>query len=115
MIARSYLPMGISIAVIVLVTLLQERSKTFAAVTATMPLTIALALWMVFAANPASADRVAFAEGMVLGIVPTVGFLIAAWLGTRAGWSVWPVIGSGYATWATLLVVATVVRRWVGP
>ena len=111
---RSYLPMVISIAVIIAVTVLQERSKTVAALTATMPLTVALALWMVFSTNPGAADRIAFAGGMVLGIGPTVGFLVAAWLATRAGWSIWGVIGSGYATWATLLLLATGVRRWAG-
>lgn len=104
--------MVLSMAIIVGVTLLQERSKTLAAVTATMPLTVALALWIVFQTNPSTADRAAFAVGMVIGIVPTMLFLVAVWLAARAGWSFWSAIGSGYATWALALAVITGLRRW---
>lgn len=97
------IPVLISVVVIVLVAVLQDRSKALAAVVATMPLTVTLGLWIVFAANPEPLARADFARGLVLGIVPTMLFLVAAWLATRGGWSFLATAAAGYATWALAL------------
>jgi len=45
------LPVAISMVVIILVALIQRQSKSVAAVTATMPVTIPLTLWIVYSAS----------------------------------------------------------------
>jgi hypothetical protein len=44
-------PVVISVLVIILIAIISEYSKTFAAITATMPLSVPLSLWIVYAAE----------------------------------------------------------------
>ena len=67
-------PVLVSIAVIVLVAVVQERSRFLAAVLATMPLTAPLALWIVFSATKGSHQQTAdFALSMVGGFIGALG------------------------------------------
>jgi hypothetical protein len=94
--SQDVLPVVASIGVIIVVAILQKRSRLTVAVTATMPLTTSLVLWIVYSANggdPAVISQ--FSRGMLLGIVPTVGFLVAIWLMCRAGMGLWSTILSG--------------------
>lgn len=105
----------VSIAVLILVAVVQRYSRPLAAITATMPLNIPLSLWIV--SEAAGDDRpgvVSFMDGMLWGILPTVVFVIAAWLAVRAGWKVGPTILVGYAAWAAAVAVFFGVRRWIG-
>ena len=105
-------PVLTSIGVIILVAVLQRQSRAVAAVTATMPVNVVLALWIVYAAADGEQQVVAqFVQGMVVGIIPTVAFLLAAWLAARAGLKIVPIIAISYATWATMLALVLLLRR----
>jgi hypothetical protein len=108
-------PIVVSIVVIILIAVLQEQSRVIAAVTATMPLTAPLGIWIVYAAQ--QGDRQAVAEfngALLLGIWPTIGFLAAAWLAARAGWRLVPMLLAGYAAWGAGLGVLFGVRHLLG-
>ena len=112
---QDVLPVVVSIVVIVLVAILQKQSKFLAAVTATMPINAALALWIVYAS--AGGERVAmveFTRGMLLSIIPTLGFLVTVWLCSRAGLKLVPIMLIGYGVWAVGHGVLIVVRRFLG-
>jgi hypothetical protein len=108
------LPVFISIAVLILVAIIQRQSKAIAAVTATMPVTIPLTLWIVYSST--HGDQVSmqvFTRSMVNGIIPTVAFVFAVWLGSRAGLKIVPLIALGYSTWAVTLVFMLALRRLI--
>lgn len=108
-------PVLISIAVIVLVAVLQERSKVVAAITATMPLTAPLSLWIVYTAEGGDKAGVGrFTESLLIGGIPSLFFLAAAWFGARRGWSVIPLIVGGYTAWAACLAVLLALRQLLG-
>jgi hypothetical protein len=109
------LPVGISITMLILVAFLQRQSKVVAAVTATMPVTIPLALWIVYSSTKGERKPIElFTGGLVSGIIPTVMFVISIWLSTRSGLKLVPTILVGYTTWAMTLGVMFLVRRWMG-
>ena len=94
----------VPIIISILVAALQKYSKLAAAVTATMPLTAPLALWVVYSLNDGSrAATTQFAESMLIGVIPTVAFLIAVWLAARAGAKLGAMIGIGYGAWTAVL------------
>jgi hypothetical protein len=95
------IPVILSIVVIILVAILEKQSKLFAALTATMPLTAPLALWIVYSSNAGDKTAVSqFSLSLILGILPTMAFLITVWLAARAGTKLVPMILTGYAVWA---------------
>jgi hypothetical protein len=107
-------PVVISVIVIVFIAVIERHSKVVAAVTATMPLGTPLALWIVWAANKGDhATVTGFSKDMVLGILPTVAFLVAVWLATRAGLKLGLVVGIGYAVWAVGIGLMSLVRRYL--
>lgn len=109
------LPVGISITVLILVALIQRQSKVVAAVTATMPVTIPLALWIVYSSTRGERKQIElFAGGLVSGIIPTVMFVLAIWLSTRSGLKLIPTLLVSYLTWGMTLGVMFIVRRWMG-
>lgn len=106
------LPVIISIAIIILVAVIQEYSKTLAAITATMPLTAPLALWVVYAA--AGGDRasvVQFVEALTLSSIPFMIFLVGAWWAARQGWRIMPIMLAGYGSWAMSLALILGLRE----
>jgi hypothetical protein len=108
-------PIVISIVVIILIAILQEQSKVIAAITATMPLTAPLGIWIVYAAQAGNREAVTdFNRSLLLGIWPTVGFLVATWLAARAGWRLLPILLAGYAAWGVGLGVLIGVRSLLG-
>ncbi len=111
---QEVVPVVISVLVIILVAVIEKQSKLIAAVTATMPLGIPLALWIVYSSS--RGEKVAverFTQSMVVGIIPTVIFAIAAWLAARAGWKLLPILGAGYAAWLATLLLLLALRRWL--
>jgi hypothetical protein len=108
-------PVFISVTVIIFVAAIQRQSKLIAAVTATMPLTIPLALWIVYSSS--NGDRVSvesFTRNMLSGIVPTAAFVLAIWIASRIGFKLVPMIAFGYSVWAVTLVTLLSLRRWLG-
>jgi len=94
------LPVVISIIVIILVAVLEKQSKLIAAITATMPLTIPLTLWIVYSSVGGEQPAVSqFISGLLLGIIPTVCFVVAIWLASRAGVKLVPMLLIGYTVW----------------
>ncbi|NWG16567.1 MAG: hypothetical protein HXY41_08025 [Chloroflexi bacterium] len=104
------LPVLVSIAIIILVAILREYSKTLAAITATMPINVPLALWIIYAAEGQPA-MMSFTEALLINIWPTIIFLIIAWLAARAGWGLLPILVAGYLGWGISLGLILFVRQ----
>jgi hypothetical protein len=112
---QDVLPVLISVIVIVVVAILEKQSKFIAAITATMPLTAALALWIVYASSKGDKSSMTdFSQGLVLGILPTIAFAIAAWLSFRAGLKLVPVLVVAYGTWAIGVGILVGLRKILG-
>jgi hypothetical protein len=80
-----------------------------------MPLGVPLALWIVYSANRGSPVVMQeLTRGMVIGIIPTVGFVIAAWLCARAGLKLVPMLAMGYLVWGGLFGISLIVKRLFG-
>lgn len=108
-------PILISILVLIAVAILQKQSKLAAALTTTMPLTVPLAMWIVYASSDGNRKTMTqFNLGMVLGIIPSIGFLIVAWLAARAGLKLVPSILLGYGVWAIGAAAIFSLRRFLG-
>jgi hypothetical protein len=109
------IPVLISILVLVVVAILQKQSKLAAALTTTMPLTVPLAMWIVYSSSDGNQETMTqFNLGMVLGIIPSIGFLITAWLASRAGLRLVPTILLGYGVWAVGAAAIITLRRSLG-
>jgi len=77
----------LSVLVVVLVAVVQERSRHLAAILATMPLTAPLAMWIVFSASRGDQRQTAdFVGSMVIGSVASLLFVLACWFGLRQEW-----------------------------
>jgi positive regulator of sigma E activity len=107
------LPVIVSIVIIIAVAILREYSKTFAAVAATMPINIPLALWIVSAGSTRQ-EMQEFTHAVFLNIWPTIVFIIVTWLAARAGWGVGAMIIAGYIGWGVSLGVMLLVRQVLG-
>jgi len=113
--SQDVLPVSLSIVVIVLVSILEKQSKLFAALTATMPLTAPLALWIVYSSN--AGDKIVvsqFSLSLLLGLIPTMAFLVAVWFAARAGIKLVPMIVSGYSVWAVGAIILYLLRNTLG-
>jgi hypothetical protein len=105
----------ISIVVLTAVAVVQRSSRLAAALTATMPLTIPLALWIVTAGAKGDPQVAAeFGRGLLWSIWPTVIFVVVVWAATRAGWRLAPTIGAGYLAWGLGAAVVIGMRRLLG-
>ncbi len=106
------LPVVVSVVIIVLVAMVQERSRELAAIAAVMPLTVPLAAWIVFSASGGDHRQTAqFVRSMFGAYVPTVVFVAALWYGFRQAWPFPLVIVLAFAIWAALVTLQYVVRR----
>ena len=82
------IPVLVSIAVIALVAVAQDRSRHLAAVLATMPLTAPLAIWIVYSATGGDSHETAgFTWSLTAGSVASLAFVVACWAALRLGWS----------------------------
>lgn len=108
------LPVIISIGVIILVAIVRQYSRTLAAITATMPLNVPLALWIAYSAEDTSREKLGeFSTGLFIGIIPTVIFIGVAALTVNAGWSFGPVLITSYASWGFTLVLLLAARHFL--
>ncbi|MGB7093681.1 MAG: hypothetical protein WBD62_03430 [Anaerolineales bacterium] len=90
---QDILPVLLSILVVILVAVLEKQSKFAAAITATMPIGATLAIWIVYSANSGDQQTMKdFSVGLLMGIVPTIGFLIAILASSRAGLKIVPML-----------------------
>jgi hypothetical protein len=98
---RRIAPVLASIGIIIVIAVLRERSKTLAAITATMPVTIALSLWIVYVAEGGDQSAVVtFTRSMFFALIAAWAWLLAVWLAARAGWGLGRLILVGYLAWA---------------
>lgn len=108
------LPVIVSIIIIITIAIVREYSKALAAVLSTMPINIALALWIVYSGDSSTATMEPFARSLMLNILPTLLFLLVAWLAARAGWGLVPILVAGYVSWAVGLGVLLLIRQILG-
>jgi hypothetical protein len=108
-------PVAVSILIIIAIAGLRAASKTLAAITATMPLNIMLALWIISAAeNGEKEAMIRFTESMLVGVGATLVCVAGMWLAARVGWELVPMIVVGYLAWGGFLVVTFVVGKVLG-
>ncbi len=113
--SQDILPVVLSIVVIVLVAVLEKQSKLFAALVAVMPLGAPLALWIVYSSNAGEKTAVSqFSLSLLLGLLPTLAFLVAVWLAARAGMKLVPMILTGYGVWAIGAMILYLLRNTLG-
>jgi hypothetical protein len=113
--SQDILPVVLPIVVIILVAVVEKQSKLFAALTATMPLTAPLALWIVYSSNAGDKTAVSqFSLSLVLGLIPTMAFLLTVWLAARAGMKLAPMILTGYSVWAFGAALLYLLRNTLG-
>lgn len=106
------LPVVVSIGIIILVAVLREHSRTVAAIAATMPINVPLALWIVAAGedhNPEAMKQ--FTQAILINFWPTLVFIVIVFLAARAGWRFLPMIVAGYAGWGISLGLILLVRQ----
>jgi hypothetical protein len=113
--SQTVIPVAMSIVVIILVAVVERHSKLAAAITASMPLSMPLALWIVYASAGGDRATVAqFSRGLLVALVPTIGFTLALWLAARAGMKLVPMLLVGYGVWGIMLALVVVLRRGLG-
>ena len=111
MISERAVTVVLSVLIVVLVAVVQERSRQLAAIIATMPLTAPLAMWIVFSASRGDQRQTAdFAGSMVLGSFASLVFVLACWFGF---WRQWGFLSSlGFA--AVIWLVIVLIPGWIG-
>ena len=113
--SQDILPVVLSIVVIVLVAVFEKQSKLFAALTATMPLATPLALWIVYSSNAGDKTVMSqFSLSLLLGVLPTLAFLITVWLAARTGMKLGPILLTGYGVWAAGAGILYLLRNTLG-
>ena len=109
---QQVLPVVISILILILIAVLRGYSTTVAALTATMPVMIPLALWIIYAGEDGDTTvTIVFLETMVLGASATLISVIAMWLAARAGWSLASILVACYGAWGVVLGAYAFVTR----
>jgi len=108
-------PVAASILIIIVIAVLRERSKAFAAIAATMPMNITLALWLIYSADGTTqTEVVAFVRSMAFGVFASFCWLLAVWVGARAGLRLGWLLLIGYGTWGLLLGAAVLIQSLLG-
>lgn len=109
------LPVLFSIGIIIVIAIARNYSRTLAAITATMPINVPLAIWILSAgADNTPADTAQFIESLIIGLIPSFVFLIVAYFAARAGWSTIGLIGAGYGGWAVTLGLVLFAQAHLG-
>ncbi len=105
-----WMNIGIAWVIIAVVAFIQERSRVLAGILAAMPLSIPLAMWIVYAETRDLEQTAHFTRATLLALIPSFGFVLAAWLllARRVPFG-WSLVG-GYAVWLGVLLV----WRWLG-
>lgn len=112
MIAQKIIPVVISVILIVLVAIVQERSRSAAAILSVMPLAIPLAAWIVYSASGGDHEQTAdFVKSMLVGLFATIAFVVACWFALRARWAFPLSIGAGFAAWAAVVGLIALIAR----
>ena len=106
-------PVVLAVLVIVLVAVVQERSRYLAAIIATMPLSAPLAMWIVFSASRGDQGQTAaFVGSMVVGFAGTLLFVVACWIGFRQAWGFLVTLSVASAVWLAVVALPRLVGGW---
>jgi hypothetical protein len=109
------LPVFVSICIIIAVAVLKKYSDSFAAIAATMPINIPLGMWVFMSGrdndNQALTD---FTGALFINMMPTLLFIVTAWLILRNGGNLVPAIIAGYVVWAIGLALLYAARQMFG-
>lgn len=112
---QDILPVLVSILVIILVAVLEKQSKLVAALTATMPIGATLALWIVYSSNNGDIPTMQkFNIGLLLGLIPSIAFVITTWLAFRAGIRLSGTLLIGFAVWGIGVAGILATRKFFG-
>ncbi|MBX7215033.1 MAG: hypothetical protein K1X39_13550 [Thermoflexales bacterium] len=115
---QKLLPVAASIAIILVVAVLREKSRTLAAIVATMPINMPLAMWVVASGLEGEAAQpvlAALARNMFIGLIPGFVWLIVVFVGLRLGWPVLGAIAAAYVAWGALTAAAFAVGLFAMP
>ncbi len=113
--SQEYLPVLISIAIIIAVAFLQRQSKLAAAIISTTPVRAALAIWVVYAAVDGNKEAVVKFNGSVaLSLISTMLFALGAWYAAKADMKIGGILLSGYAAWAISTGILYLFRQFLG-
>lgn len=108
-------PVIVSLFIIIMVALLQRQSKALAAILATMPIITPLSLWIIYEATYGERRAVSqYTQGLVIGIIPTLFFIITLWLTSRAGLKLAPMLVVSYCVWGIVLTIELGLKKWMG-
>jgi hypothetical protein len=111
---RQIAPVLVSILIIVAVALLRNHSRVLAGILGTMPINVALSLWIVYSgANGEKSSIRQYTDTLPFGILGTVAFILAVWLAARAGWKLLPMLAVGYVTWGVTLALIFALKQWL--
>ncbi len=99
------LPVITSIGIILLVAFLRDRSKTLAAILATMPINLPLGLWVLFGGNENQQAELMFVRALIPGLAATMLWVIAVYVLVKVGASLWLSIAGGYVVWALVVFI----------
>jgi hypothetical protein len=101
---QRWLPVATSIAIILVVAVLRDRSRSVAAVVATMPINVPLALWVISSGADGDSRVISdFMRATLIGLAPSVVWIGIVLAATRAGWGIWPAMAVGYVVWGLLI------------
>ncbi|WP_376790250.1 hypothetical protein [Thermoflexus sp.] len=105
-----WINVGIAWLILAAVAIIQERSRVLAGIMAAMPLSIPLAMWIVYAETRDLGQTAHFTRSTFLALIPSLGFVLAAWLllARRVPFG-WSLLG-GYGVWLGMLLI----WRWLG-
>lgn len=113
--SQDIVPVVLSVVVIILVAILEKQSKLFAALAATMPLGIPLALWIVYSSNGGDKHVVSqFSLSLLVSFFPTLAFVVAIWFAARAGMKLVPMLLTGYSVWGIGALILYLLRNTLG-
>jgi hypothetical protein len=101
---QQVLPALMSILIIIIVTVVRAYSKTLAAITATMPVTIPLAFWIIYSGSGGDQTTVLrFVETLFITTVANLFFIVAIFLAVRSGWRLAALFAVAYLVWGVAL------------
>jgi uncharacterized membrane protein (GlpM family) len=113
--SQDIVPVVLSVIVIILVAVLEKQSKLFAALAATMPLGIPLALWIVYSSNGGDKEVVSqFSLSLLLSFLPTLAFVVTILFAARAGMKLVPMLVTGYSVWGIGALILYLLRSTLG-
>jgi hypothetical protein len=101
---QQLLPVLTSIGIIIGVAILREHSKLAAAILASAPMNVPLALWVTFGSeieNPAVING--FMRSVMWGLGASTIWILVVWFCISQGMRLLPAIGLGYLAWGMLI------------